>query len=105
MPREDCAGPIANLDIINICDVVDAREERDTMTADVNNYFIQALMPNIKYGKERVMMNILGELVDMLVKIDPVLYVIHGVYERGRKVLNVQVLCNIYGKVQSILLW
>ena len=75
------------------------------MSADVPNAFIQTEMPEIKQGEERVMMKITGVLVDMLIQLDPQLYGPHVVYEKGRKVLYVQVLRAIYGMLTASLLW
>ena len=84
---------------------IDAHENRDVMSADVPNAFIQTEMPEIKQGEERVMMKITGVLVDMLVQLDPQLYGPHIVYEKDRKVLYVQVLRAIYGMLTASLLW
>jgi hypothetical protein len=51
--------------------VIDATDERDVMTCDIPNAFIQALMPEGEPGGGRVMMKITGVLVDMLVKLNP----------------------------------
>ena len=67
------------------------------MTADVTNYFIQALMPKIKDDKEKLTKHIIEVLVDMLVKIDPVLYGPNVVYDHGIKDLYVQLIWAIYG--------
>ena len=64
---------------------IDAHENRDVMSADVPNAFIQTEMPEIKQGEERVMMKITGVLVDMLIQLDPQLYGPHVVYEKGHK--------------------
>ena len=77
---------------------IDAHENRDVISADVPNAFIQTEMPEIKQGEERVMMKITGVLVDMLIQLDPQLYGPHDVYEKERKVLYVQVLQAIYIK-------
>ena len=84
---------------------IDAHENRDVMSADVPNAFIQTEMPEIKQGEERVMMKITGVLVDMLIQLDPQLYGPHVVYEKERKVLYVQVLRAIYGMLTASLLW
>ena len=84
---------------------IDAHENRDVMSADVPNAFIQIEMPDIKQGEERVMMKITGVLVDMLIQLDPQLYGPHVVYEKERKVLYVQVLQAIYGMLTASLLW
>jgi hypothetical protein len=71
LSREDSASPTAALESIMLTAVIDAHEERDVMTCDIPNAFIQALMPKVKDGDERVMMKITGVLVDMLVKLNP----------------------------------
>jgi len=84
--------------------VIDAHEERDVMTCDIPNAFIQALMPETKDRDERVMMKITGVLVDMLVKLNPELYGPYVVYENKRRVLYVRVLRAIYGMLEAALL-
>ena len=94
--REDTASPTAATESIFLLAVIDAKEERDVMSADVPNAFIQALLPQPENGEDRVIMKITGVLVDLLVKLNPKLYGKYVVYENGRKVLYVQVLCAIY---------
>ena len=50
--------------------IVDAKEERNVMSVDVPNTFIQTKMPDIKYGEEREIMKITGVLVDLLVEME-----------------------------------
>ena len=72
---------------------VDTKEERDVMSLDIPNAFIQAkLKKNKKNGKQRVVMNITGVLVDILVKLAPEIYAAYVVYENGKRVLYVEVL-------------
>ena len=87
--KEDSASPTATLEGILLTLTIDAHENRDVMSADVPNAFIQTEMPEIKQGEERVMMKITGVLVDMLIQLDPQLYGPHVVYEKERKVLYV----------------
>jgi len=75
------------------------------MTADVPNAFIQANMPKIKRGENRVMMKITGVLVDMLVQLVSEVYGPCVVFENGKKTLYVEVLRAIYGLLQAALLW
>ncbi len=107
LSREDSASPTAALESIMLTAVIDAHEERDVMTCDIPNAFIQALMPKVKDGDETVMMKITGVLVDMLVKLNPELYGRYVVYERNRrnKVLYVQVMRAIYGMLEAAILW
>jgi hypothetical protein len=107
LSREDSASPTAALESIMLTAVIDAHEERDVMTCNVPNAFIQALMPEAKDGNERVMMKIIGVLVDMLVELkNPELYGSYVVYERNRqnKVLYVQVMRAIYGMLEAVIL-
>ena len=50
-------------------------------------------------------MKITGEMVKVLVKINPDVYAQHVVYEKGQKVLYVEVLKAIYGTLVAALLW
>ena len=69
--KEDSASPTATLEGILLTVTIYAHENRDVMSADVPNAFIQTEMPEIKQGEERVMMKITGVLVDMLIQLDP----------------------------------
>ena len=84
---------------------IDAHKERDVMVMDVPNTFIQATMPEVKEGQERVIMKITGVLVDMMIDMAAEVYSDYVVYEKGRKVLYVVVLKAIYGMLQAALLW
>ena len=103
--KEDSASPTATLEGILLTVTIDAHENRDVMSADVPNAFIQTKMPEVKEGEERVMMKITGVLVDMLIQLDPQFCGPHVVYERESKVLYVQVLQAIYGMLTASLLW
>jgi len=84
---------------------IDAKEERDVMTADVPNAFIQTKMPEQAKGADRILMKITGVLVDLLVKIAPEIYGPYVVLEDGKKVLYVQILMVLYGMLMAALLW
>ena len=49
--REDTASPTAATESIFLLAVIDAKEERDVMSADVPNAFIQALLPQPRMEK------------------------------------------------------
>jgi hypothetical protein len=107
LSREDSASPTAALESIMLTAVIDAHEERDVMTCNIPNAFIQALMPEVKDGDERVMMKITGVLVDLLVELNPELYGPYVIYEKHKrnKVLHVQVMRAIYGMLEAAILW
>jgi hypothetical protein len=67
---KDAASPTAALESIMITGVIEAKEERDIMTCDIPNAFIQALLPKNDPGEDRVVMKITGVLVNMLVTIN-----------------------------------
>jgi hypothetical protein len=85
--------------------VADAHEERNVMTCNMPNAFMQALMPESKPGEERVMMKITGVLVSMLVKLCPGLCGPHVVCKKLKKVLCVRALRAIYGMLEAALSW
>ena len=88
-----------------ITGVIDAKEERDEMSADVPNAFIQDEIPPEKRADEKIIMKITGRLVNYLVEIAPETYAKYVVYENGRRVLYVKVLRALYGMLISAMLW
>ncbi len=85
--------------------IVDAKEKRDVMTADVPNAFIQAQMPNLDDANERVYMKITGVLVDLIIEMAPEVYKPFVTFEGTKKVIYVQVLRALYGMLVAALLW
>ena len=69
--KGDAASPTAYVEIIMIARVLDAKEDRDVMTGEVQNSFIQVNIPKIKQAEDRVMMKFTGLLVDKLVQLAP----------------------------------
>ena len=52
--KEDSASPTATLEGILWTLTIDAYDNRDVMSADVPNAFIQTEMPELRKGEERV---------------------------------------------------
>ena len=103
--REEAASPTVTLESIMLTSIIDAKEGRDVMTADIPNAFIQAQLPPRKEGEERVIMKITGVLVDLLVELDSETYGPYVVFENGKKVLYVEVLRGLYGMLIAALLF
>jgi len=82
--REDSASPTVSLESIFLTATIDAKEGRDVMTADIPNAFIQATMPALEEGEERVFMKLTGILVDLLVECAPEIYGPYVGMENGR---------------------
>ena len=102
LSREDSASPTAALESIFLTSIIDAKEKRDVMTADVPNAFIQTPMPD---DSVQVVMKITGVLVHLMVEVAPEIYGPYVVYENGKKVLYVKVLKALYGMLVASLLW
>jgi hypothetical protein len=103
--KDESASPTASLESIFLTAIIDAKEERDVMSADIPNAFIQTAMPVIKEGEDRVIMKLTGILLDLLVELSPELYGPYVVLESGKRVLYLQVLRALYGMLVAALLW
>ena len=87
--REEAASPTVSMESISLTTVINAKEKRDIMTANIPNAFIQAHMPKIEKGEDRVIMKITGTLVELLVKLAPTIYRPFVVFEKGKKVIYI----------------
>ena len=65
LTREESASPTASTEGLFLTAMIDAHEERDVMSNDIPNAFIQTVRP-LRPNKERVMMKITGLLVDLV---------------------------------------
>ena len=68
--REDTASPTTILEGLLLTAVIDTNEERDIMTSDIPNAFIQREMPEVKEGEQRLTIKITGVLVDTIVQLN-----------------------------------
>ena len=91
------------MESIMLASVMDTKEDRDVATKDITNLFIQTPIYR-KPGEEKIIMKIKGVLVNMLVQTDPEKYGPNVVYEKGKKVLYLDLFKAIYGMLQSALL-
>ena len=104
LTREETSSPTASQEGIMTTCVIDAHEERDMMSLDIPNAFIQTLMPEVKDGEARVTMKITGLLVDYLIAIDAT-YRDYVVTKNGKRVIYVVILRAIYGMLVASLLF
>jgi hypothetical protein len=100
--REDAASPTASTDSIILTAVIDAKQNRDVMTADVPNAFVQT---EIDQSGEKIVMKIRGVLVDMLVEMCPEIYQDFVVTHGKEKILYVRMLKALYGMLVASLLY
>ena len=78
--QDKAASPTALTESHLITAVIDAKQGRDVMMANILNAFVQTDMTN-KSNNEKTIMKIRGTLVDMLVDIDPMIYQDYVLYE------------------------
>jgi len=102
--RENSASPTATNESINITCCIDAHKNRDIMSADTPNAFVQTELPKRHGNEDRVIMKITGVLVDMMVKLNPQLYGNFVVTEENRKVIYVIVLKGIIWNAYGVLI-
>jgi hypothetical protein len=98
--RDEAASPTASTDSILITGVIDAKQQRDVMTADIPNAFVQTDIQAKEKG-QRVIMKIRGPLVDLLLEISSEVYSNYVIYESKSKVLYVQMNKALYGMMIS----
>ena len=104
--KDDAASPTVSTESIALTLVVDAKEQRDMMSNDIPNAFVQTPMPE-EYQEvgNRVIMKVTGSLVHLIVELDPDLYKKFVVYEKGRPVIYLEVTKAVYGMLLASLLW
>ena len=102
--RDEAASPIVITESILLTAVIDAKEGRDVMVADVPNAFVQTVIGPKEKG-ERIIMKIRGPLVEMLVELDSPKYEPFVTNEGGNRVIYVNMLKALYGMLQSALLY
>ena len=100
--REEAASPTASTDSIIITSIIDAKQERDVMTSDVPNAFVQTDIP---VSGEMVVMKIRGALVDMLVDMCPEKYQDYVIMHGKEKILYLRMLKALYGMLVASLLY
>ena len=78
MPKDDTASPTVRLASLMTTPRIDAHENRDVATMDMPNAFIQTNLTG-----ETVIMKVKGELVGILMEIDPNVCKDYIVYENN----------------------
>ena len=87
---ESVASPAASLESLIITLLVDAYEGRDVAVYDVPGAYLQASL-SPKGSKERILMKLEGDFVDVMVKVNPE-HTKNMVYKRSKKVLYMKIL-------------
>ena len=74
---EDKASPTVSLEAILLTSVIEAKEHRDVATLDIPNAFLHSELPE----SENVVMRLVGELAEIMVKLAPEIYCSYVVLE------------------------
>ena len=99
-PDESVASPTVSTEGLLSTFVIDAYEDRHVAVLDIPGAYLHTGMPDHK----RVVMRLRGQFVDLMCEANPK-YIEFVRYERGQKVLYLQVLQAIYGCIESAMLW
>ena len=102
IPREDAASPTASTEAVLLTGVIGAKQQRDVLTLDIPNAFVQTTIPE---GEEKIIMKIRGGLVDILCKIAPDVYQDYVITEGKDKVIYAHMLKALYGMLAASLLY
>ncbi len=102
--RDKAASPTVISESVFITSTIDAKENRDVMTCDIPNAFVQTEIKKQQI-RERILMKISGSLFEILVEIDPEKYNEYVVLEGGRRTIYVVMLKALYGMMMSSLLY
>ena len=95
MSKDEAASPTTATDSVLLTGTIEAKQERDVMSLDVPNAFVQTEIPlKDKEGNDlmKVVMIIRGKLVDYMLEACPGTYDEYVVYDHGKKVLYVRML-------------
>jgi hypothetical protein len=87
---------------ILITGVIYAKQQRDVMTLDVPNAYVQTPIPQTG---DKIIMKIRGSLVDILIEICPGIYDEYVVEEGKQDILYVRMLMALYGMLIASILW
>ena len=105
LDEKQASSPTVMTESVMITATIEAKEKRDVATVDIPNAFIQTEVEETDDDGDRVIMKICGDMVDLLIAIDPELYGPMVTYEHGKKTLYVHIRRAIYGMLQSALLF
>ena len=98
--KDESSSKTVTIESVMLTSMVDAMEQRDIATVDVPGVFLQTDMDEVVY------MVIRGKLVDALVQYNPSKYEKFVVYNKGIKVIYVQLKKALYGTLRaSLFIW
>ena len=100
--KDEATSPTVTIEGIIFTGVIEAKQNRDVMTADIPNVFV--LTPITQTSDKRIIMKITGKLVDILIDLNPETYKTYITEEYGKKGFYVTKLKALYGMLTSAVL-
>ena len=100
--KEEAASPTVSTEALLTTAVIDAKQNRDVITLDIPNAFVQTPMPK---NQKRVIMRINRLLLDYLEEICPETYRKYITHQNNTKVLYVEMKKALHGMMLSSLLF
>jgi hypothetical protein len=97
--KEETSAPTVAVEALMLSSIIDAKERRYVVTADIPGAFMQADMDEV------IHMKLKGPLAKLLRRVDPILYEKYIVTEKGKPVLYVQLMKALYETLQAALLF
>ena len=103
--EDDASSPTAATESMSLTTAIEAKEERDAMTLDTPNAFLQTSLPKDETTDERITMKLRGILVDMLEEIAPEVHSKFVTHQNEKKVSCVSMLKPLHGMLKASLLY
>ena len=100
--KEDAASPTVTTEALLTTAVIEAKQNRNVMTLDIPNAFVQTPLPE---QEQKVIMRINGILVDYLDELFPGTYSEYIISKNNTKILYVEMKKALYGMMLSSLLF
>ena len=100
--KQEAASPTVSTEALLTTAVIDAKQNRDVITLDIPNAFVQTPMPK---SEQRVIMRINGLLVEYLDELFPETYSEYIIHQNNTKILYVEMEKALYGMMLSSLLF
>jgi hypothetical protein len=102
MSREEASSPTAASEAIIITGVIDEKQNRNVMTLDIPNAFVQT---EISLDGDKIIMKIRGQLVEILLELCQGVYDDYVINEGKHKIIYVRMLKTLYGMLISSILY
>eukprot|EP00957_Ditylum_brightwellii_P035080 2659827-Ditylum_brightwellii.AAC.1 len=94
------SSPTVVIELLMLSCIIDVEEKCDVATCDIPGAFMQADMD------KTIHMKVKGTMAELLVKLDPKMYLKYVVKEKGKSVIYVELQKALYSTLQvSLLFW